>query len=74
MITGDRRDRGGRTGTGGQGDTGGGQEGGADARGPARVVGRGLCDERCYRYWPVFDAVSMARPWASFLPVTSVRM
>jgi hypothetical protein len=67
MITGDRRDRGGRTGTGGQ-------EGGADARGPARVVGRGLCDERCYRYWPVFDAVSMARPWASFLPVTSVRM
>jgi hypothetical protein len=29
---------------------------------------------RVYRYWPVFDAVSIARPVASFLPVTRVRM
>ncbi|GAA1831944.1 hypothetical protein GCM10009836_07480 [Pseudonocardia ailaonensis] len=35
--------------------------------GASRVV-------RAYRYWPVFDAVSIARPVASFLPVTSVRM
>ncbi|WP_280187627.1 hypothetical protein, partial [Nocardia gipuzkoensis] len=27
-----------------------------------------------YRYWPVFDSVSMARLALAFLPVTSVRM
>ena len=27
-----------------------------------------------YRYWPVFDAVSIARPDSAFFPVTSVRM
>ncbi|SLH29813.1 Uncharacterised protein [Mycobacteroides abscessus subsp. abscessus] len=34
---------------------------------------RGL-DRSAYRYWPVFDSVSMARLALAFLPVTSVRM
>jgi hypothetical protein len=37
------------------------------------VIDGPLCDEG-YRYWPVFDAVSIARPVSAFLPVTRVRM
>ncbi|GAB2754019.1 hypothetical protein GCM10027174_31750 [Salinifilum aidingensis] len=40
--------------------------GGAATAPPQRRVG--------YRYWPVFVAVSIARPDSWFFPLTSVRM
>ncbi|MEV3962857.1 hypothetical protein AB0M34_18470 [Nocardia sp. NPDC050193] len=48
-------------------------------RGPATTEAalpreRGLGDCAGYRYWPVFDSVSIARLALAFLPVTSVRM
>jgi len=44
----------------------------APAAGPTQGPGRR--DGRCYRYWPVLLAVSIARPDSAFLPVTRVRM
>gem|GEM_PF-3438876 len=44
------------------------------ADGPDAGCASGPVGVASYRYWPVFDAVSIARPVASFLPVTSVRM
>jgi hypothetical protein len=42
--------------------------------GPVPIGGRAARYCVTYRYWPVFDAVSIARPVSAFLPVTRVRM
>ncbi len=50
------------------------QRGGNDGEGPRSPRKHGPRDVTDYRYWPVFDSVSIARLALAFLPVTRVRM
>ncbi len=50
------------------------QRGVPDDEGPRSQREHGPRDVTDYRYWPVFDSVSIARLALAFLPVTRVRM